>query len=199
MSIDFDNTILDASIRLIIEKLRRIRDTLTDQVENGRLTPNLQYAVRVVESRIREMQRVFLIKTRPEGDLLRVRAEKEMALRTRDMGILKRWGLKNHSIGRLDCPGCEYTLGEAGEATPRKTILAHVCVYCNQGVMHSRVVESNDEAAQAIDEWENQAQGTASASGIDVEAMLYACEACKAFKLRPQNPQLGDWYWTFDK
>lgn len=182
-----DQELLQVSVVIITDKLRRIRETLVSRVEQGHLHPDFQYAVRIVESRIREMQRIYYIKTRPEGDSIRDRALQELSLKTRDKGELRRWGLKNHSIGRLDCPGCEYTYGTLlsnGPLASHKTILSLVCVHCGVGVMHSRIVESNDEAAQAIDVWENQPLGTAEVAGIDVEALLYACEACTAYQLR---------------
>ena len=151
---------------------------------DGRLDADHQYAVRVLASRHRELHRCVLVRSRPESDLDRKRADIELHLLRRDHGEVFRWFYGNHGIGRLDCPACDsdYTDGPLG--IQKKVSLTRLCIICGQGVQHCRVVDSQQDALQALRAfWD--AVGVAGTEEVATEALqadvggtLYCCDAC---------------------
>ena len=189
-----------ASIYLIENKLARVRKYIIETYQvNGRLEPEEQYAVRVVDSRIRALHRSFLIQTRPKGDRDREMAEAEEHMARPDNGDLFRWRMSNHDFGRLGCNGCEYDYEQGnGLGMPRKVVLARVCPVCSRGVMHSQGVESATEALEGLLSFQRVVgvgkgpessprgaqlvpEGGFKGSG----AVFFACEACGYWEVKP--------------
>ena len=94
--------------------------------------PDLQYAVRLLQSRQRRVWAEFDAEY-AEDPQQRVRAA--LALQLNDNGEFIRYANVNHAKGRLDCKGCDFTyIGLSKEP------LCVVCRFCNKGVEHVRTV-----------------------------------------------------------
>lgn len=177
---------LVSSVSLLQEKLDRVRTYIIDKhLDNGRLAPEYQLAVRIVESRKRELLRHLLLRIRPIGDPERMQAEAELKMARLDNGDIFRWGLKSHAYGRLGCPGCEYDYKQTrGMLLPVKVVTAKVCSRCSRGVMHSQLAESPQEVREAILAfWRATGIGSLVGSDVgakasDVGAMVMVCESC---------------------
>jgi hypothetical protein len=187
-----EEKMLLASVTLITDKLERVKQYLVKKYSvNGRLGVEGQHALRVIDSRKRELQRILLTRTRPASDRERQMAEAELGMKHRDLGDSFRWRT-SHGFGRLGCPGCEYDYkNDATLRTPVKVVLARVCPKCHAGVMHSQIVESAAEALGGVAAF-REVCGLAPEAGTRPEvpelqesAILMACEACGEWELRP--------------
>jgi hypothetical protein len=190
-----------ASVTLVTQKLDRVKHYLVDRYSvNGRLEPADQHALRVIESRKRELQRILLIKTRPAGDTERQKAEAELRMKRRDNGEIFRWRLTSHGYGQLGCHGCEYIYKNTMVGThgmqialpvPVKVVINRVCPECGQGVMHSQVVESAQEALGGVEafwrvcEIATEAGTRPGSTELEESAILMVCEACGRWEMCP--------------
>jgi len=134
-SVDRLEEAADAMIiaKSVQEKLTRVIKYLaiTKINREGRLNPDDQLAVRILESRQREIERLWLAEFAPEDDPRRITAVQELALINRDTGKLIQLGEKNHGVGRLDCRACDKQDTDQG---PQR--LARVCTICSNGIQH---------------------------------------------------------------
>jgi len=193
-----EESTLTASVLIISQKLDRARAYIirTYGVE-GRLDPVYQHAVRVLDSRVRELWRALFRNTRPADDMDRRKAEIELTVKRRDNGDLFRWYRSNHSYGRLGCAGCAYDyIREERFGLPVKVIMSRLCPACGQGIQHSIVVDTPDEAQVGV-------QAFASVVVVDIPAfaasigrratskdvgaihkwpsLVYVCDVCTAW------------------
>jgi len=180
-----------AAAKLIDEKLERVKKYIRDHyLVDGRMSPEHQLAYRVLQSRQRLLLRYVLTKTRPPNDPARWRAEAELTLSTQDVGDLFRWMFSNHSIGRLDCPGCDSDQAiDQMLSVPVRIPMSRVCTICGQGVQHCLVVDSVSEAVEAVTSfWQGLRVPVAQEVGLggvqgDVGGVLFACESCYGYRL----------------
>lgn len=186
---------LSASVAVIHSKLDRIRTyIIKTYIVNGKLDAEHQHAVRVIDSRSRLLKRLLLLRIRPETSDEYKAAAVEMKMARQDSGDIFLWVLKNHAYGRLGCSGCEYDYKQVpGIAFPVKVILSKECPQCQKGVMHSQLVESQDELCGVL-------EGFRAVTGIsciqnpparqksimqDAEGILMACEHCGYWEISP--------------
>lgn len=114
------------TVDTLVVKLESAIQHLSKHVVDGRLSEGDQYAVRVLRSRQRLLQRLFLFLhgTPAEKEIAKI----ELYVKSGDRGELVQMGEKNHGPGRLDCRACD-----RGEDN---AILAKLCFYCQMGIMH---------------------------------------------------------------
>jgi hypothetical protein len=190
-----EHQVLKTSVSLIADKLDKARRYIQETyLVNGRLDPDHQYAMRVLASRQRELARVVVVRTRPPGDPARRRAEAEMSLKARDMGEIFRWMFKNHAVGRLECPGCDVDyVTDPVLRLPVKSYLARVCVICGGGVQHCLMVDSSQEALEALGSfWAGVRvppveESPLGALQADVGGVLFACDSCHGYQFEPKK------------
>jgi hypothetical protein len=124
-----------SSVDTVTQKLNRCIEPLKKHVTlEGRLDEGDQYAIRVLNSRIRFLERLFNFlhgtprqKERAEIELLKVRK--------RDDGQLIQLGEKNHSVGRLDCKACDWQEVDIDGTITRESA-GRLCTSCGAGIQH---------------------------------------------------------------
>jgi hypothetical protein len=182
-------------VLIISQKLDRARDYIIKGYGvEGRLEPVYQHAVRILDSRKRELWRMLFHNTRPADDPDRRKAEIELSVKRRDNGLLFRWLMSNHSYGRLGCAGCAYDyIREERFGLPVKVVMARLCPVCGQGIQHSIVADTPDEAQAGV-------RAFRSVVGVDIAAtmrreatqqdvgaihkwpaLVYVCDVCCAW------------------
>jgi hypothetical protein len=197
-----EESILTASVILISEKLDRVRNYIIRTYgSDGRLQPEHQYVIRIVDSRKRELNRVLLAKTRPVDDPDRQKAEIELAVKRRDNGSLFRWQLLSHSYGRLGCSGCAFDyVRDPMFGLPIKDIRSRLCPVCGQGIQHTITADTAQEALEGVEAFRAvvsvdsaitmRREGTQG----DVQAILawdkgpawvYCCDVCGSWGMEP--------------
>ena len=99
----------------------------------GRLDDADQHAVRILSSRIRLLNRLWIASYGDQHDRLRARVE--LSIKNRDRGDIIQIGEKNHSVGRLDCRACDLEEVRVNGVTVRVSA-AKQCTRCQNGIMH---------------------------------------------------------------
>jgi hypothetical protein len=114
----------------------------THSVE-GRLPEEWQYAVRMLRSRQRQIDREYAMRYGTEQQ--KIRAHTELSI-NKDDGSLVQLGQKKHSRGWLGCRACDIDASMQSKA--------RLCLSCKHGVQHAynvfqtpegQVLPSNDE------------------------------------------------------
>lgn len=125
------------SVDSITGKLTRCIAALKVHVTGeGRLDDADQHAVRILESRIRFLERLFRYLYGTPGE--KVIAEIELSLVKRDDGTLVQLGEKNHGQGRMDCRACDREeIVVNGQAMQRTA--TRLCENCQAGIQHTYV------------------------------------------------------------
>jgi hypothetical protein len=123
-----------ASVDAITAKLKRCIEPLKQHVTpEGRLDDGDQYAMRVLESRIRLLERMWAFL---HGDPKQVeRANIELVVHKRDDGTLIQLGEKKHGVGRLDCRACDNEEIEINGVKVQQSA-SKLCTICQAGIMH---------------------------------------------------------------
>lgn len=105
---------------------------------DGRLLEEDQHAVRILKSRIRLLERLYLVEwgTSIEKDFV----FKELNLRKPDDGTLVVMGEKKHSVSRFACRACDTILLDGVPFPVPNTVL---CTSCHVGVMHTYTDREN--------------------------------------------------------
>jgi hypothetical protein len=191
---------LSVSITLIQEKLDRIRNYIVRLYSfNGRLSPEYQHVLRILDSRKRELQRILLLRIRPEQAQDRRCAEIELSVKHKDNGDLFRWSLLNHAYGRLSCPGCAYDyVTDSVLGLPVKVIKSKPCPVCGRGIMHTYPADTAQEALEAVlSFWEavgvdpklqiHPEPNVRDAEGTESPVLVYCCDACYNWQVEPCN------------
>lgn len=152
-----DEETLRTACELVKQKLTRsIKALAKHYAVDGRLPPDIQYAVRILESRQRLWDRIYLKQYGPPA--LRAMAEQELNL-NRDNGELIALGNKKHGVGRLNCRACDYDYDNSGPfpvAIPQST----VCPTCQKGVKHVFTMSKPPDPYQTPTQVETIESGT---------------------------------------
>lgn len=176
----------DAAVMLgvILNKLDSIkRKIINEHVVNGKLDADNQYAVRIIASRERLINRIYQARY-GDGEMARL-AKLELRLPNEDRGDVFRWESKVHSVGWFGCRACDYEYQPMGGLQMR-TGLNRLCVHCQDGVQHTTTVEGAkavQEGLQAIEGLsctyigEEIAQ-RASCGDIGGVYRVYVCDKC---------------------
>lgn len=114
------------TIDAICGKLQRAVEALQRHEVGGRLVEADQHAVRILESRQRLLERLFLFVhgLDAEKDIAKV----ELMVRRNDDGSLIQLGEKKHGVGRLECRACDRAEDGSREAK--------LCPTCRSGIQH---------------------------------------------------------------
>ena len=179
------------SVDAIILKLNRCieKGPKTHITPEGRLDDADQYAVRILSSRIRLLNRLWIASYGDQHE--RMRARTELSIKNRDAGDIMKIGEKNHSIGRLDCRACDLEEVAVNGVTIRQSA-ARLCTRCNQAIQHvftkrSDTLKSDnlgvsdvDEVQRALETRYPQLKG----SRFPV-VQCFSCELCGEVDERP--------------
>lgn len=124
------------SVDSITSKLTRCIDALKVHVTpEGRLDEYDQHAVRILQSRIRFLERLFNYLYGTEAEKTTANIEMNLVAR-RDDGTVVQIGEKKHGQGRMDCRACDTEeIKIDGRAVQR--IATRLCVNCLQGIQHT--------------------------------------------------------------
>jgi hypothetical protein len=165
------------SLGLIREKLLRARTYLieTNYRDETGLRPEVQWAVRILESRVRTLERHYLSRWGTEREQRQARIE--LSLRTPDTGQLWDLGERRHTVGRLDCRACccNYTTGYP-------VTVIRLCPSCGLGLQHTfEVPEGVPTEGESLGMEPTGGQGQEmAAQGQRVTRVVryYQCENC---------------------
>ena len=119
---------------MIKEKYDRVKAYLLNQrakCQQGQELLNNAYAIRIVDSRKRAIDRLFNARygTEQQQHVARI----ELALKTQDTGkLIQDENGRQHVQGRLDCRGCDTKPGEGEMPVPMTTL----CLKCQNGLQH---------------------------------------------------------------
>ena len=117
------------TIKAMLDHAIRALVSIYVDKDTHRLPPDIQHAIRILQSRQRYNDRLWLSKygTGPEQE----RAQIELFI-NRDFGDLLELEGKKHGIGRLGCKACDY---EYQGLTP--VPLSRRCPHCSRGIQHA--------------------------------------------------------------
>lgn len=126
-----DKIVIDA----LLTKLAHIRKVFIEgHLCQGKMAPEDQWALRILQSRERLLKRIFLANW-GHGEEQR-RAEIELHLQRRDNGDVLRWTGKIHGVGRFGCRACESVPVRGDEGIFMQVPLGRLCRACNGGIQH---------------------------------------------------------------
>lgn len=132
-----------ASIQAVCKKLDHVIGYLKilGQVTN----PNIQHAIRIIQSRKRELHRIW--DSRYGGVFAMTKARIELSVAKRDMGQLVVIGEKKHGVGRLDCRACATAIvSTVSSLFPMP--LSRLCNHCSSGIQHAYEIEDFTPAVE---------------------------------------------------
>lgn len=180
--------------KVIIERvggqLLHAIEHLTTHVQlDGRLAPDDQHAVRIIQSRIRLLYRLYNLKHGNPQD--KHAAQIEMRVAKQDNGTLVSLGEKQHAQGRLDCRACdtEEKVEGSGVLTPACTL----CPVCQQGIQHVYTVQGQlgtvNSSKNEPDTRYAGLDGTLNRTGDVVKTK--ECDNCRAIEATPVGIVIG--------
>ena len=153
---------------------RVISSVVKMHIVDGRLPDYAQHAVRILESRQRELDRIINAKY-GSGDI-QLYAKAELSLVKPDMGDLIVMGGRRHSVGRLDCRACLFEYSDVVISAIQQVVyLSRVCTACSQGVQHVLMVPEKELPMPGLPMPESEPD---KAEDLIVEA--YWCDVCGA-------------------
>lgn len=172
-------------------KLSRIRNYVIAKSRRDPLTNKLamehQYAVRILESAARELNRCYQIDYGTNKELIAA-CLAEQKLQRRDRGEILPFSGRNHSVGRFTCQACDFDyVDDPLGGMPIRRPNSRLCVFCGAGVQHSAVVVSSPtkvvEAVLSDSGILGSIPGSETApepNVSDVEALqrVYLCDSC---------------------
>lgn len=124
---------------------------------------NYQFAIRVLESRQRMIDREFLIMYGGD-DHMTAAAKLELSLAKPDNGTLFKMRTYNHQQGRLFCSSCDTETDDKGDIK----IIARLCPSCKKGIQH--VITS-------LAEFDSASMGIESATQ-STSVRVFTCDNC---------------------
>ena len=123
---------------LVLQKLTRIiKAIVTSAGGIHLLTPDQQYAVRILQSRKRAWGREYDVLYSPITKM-RERAQIEIHLDS-DKGELLDFCHNKHGKGRLDCQACDFEYVDLN-GFPMQESMAQVCPHCRAGILHVKTL-----------------------------------------------------------
>jgi hypothetical protein len=141
MTADEHKQIVDHLVAFLDSAIKGLGTDKRTGVSKLPLDAGDQYAVRVLQSRIRALDHSFFAEHGSPEERIR----SALALGLKDNGELLTYANVNHSHGRLDCTACDFLyIGVRREPQCR------VCRFCSHGVEHVRTVYGPAEYSDTV-------------------------------------------------